>query len=645
MKAARAWLRRALVYAGSAVVLLVVLAAGLWVAHPRTVLVDGPFSAVPAEIAARDYYDLGAVDLNNDNALDLFTTNHSSRQSLLLSDGDGRYRDVLATFGMSHTAGFPGLEDTGKAPATSLPGLHFYVVGSTLHVVHTPGEHTGTISGSVAVAGQHDVRHKGFELTASTDGEPATQTSVRFVAVPDRPAHAEIDFIKSTPVRVTIDQVDDLNLIRVGNDAVSLDRSAFTLFLRDRHGIAWVDVNDDAHVDAFMSRGAVSGQAAQFGMVLDDQFFVSDSDGRYTNRAHQLGFVKRACPARQVAWADANVDGLLDLYIACGRQVGGFWEYVPAFLRRNRDPAPNQLFVQLEDGSFAESAADFGLDFELGGTFRWFDVDNDGDDDLLWADENELALYRNDKGVFARQLVVDGGTRLQTRVLAIADPDKDGDLDVFAAASRGSLVLLNVNGTLSVVEPTDVGLPSAARTATWVDYDNDGYLDLYAWPSGLHRRADRGGYVETGLLRMPSAYWPFIDPRVVWFDRDNDGDRDAIIMQRFFPQALQTRFPGAMPYTAIGIRNDSETSDRWLQIELRGPATNRQSIGASLIVTHGRDTERMQVGQFDSAHYSQGHYRLYVGYAPDALHVQWPGRDPYVLQPPELGQRLQIQIR
>jgi len=615
------------IVAGTA--LFVLVAASLaWMIFPRQVEVSAPFTPVDLDINSLDYYDLGAVDWNRDGYLDIFTTNHSSRQSLLTGNADGTFTDDLTRLGLDQVPSLPGLEDTGVAPDFSRPGLYIYFVKSTLHLMNVATPDGGTIAGTVSVPIQVAIDSEdGFQVTVENSDSASSVAKVSFES--DKNGELALRVTKSTPITVNLRDNVSLQRIFVGAGKINPPSHRFTLFLKDRHGIAWSDQNDDGVLDAFMSRGALFGRIAEFRGELNDQFFVSTADGRFLDRSVELGFAKQDCPARQVAWVDANNDGILDLYIACGRQVGGFWEYVPSYFRTNRDIAPNMLFIQAEDGNFHESAARYGLDFGVGGTFLWFDVEADGDADLLWASEFEVALYRNTNGRFVRELILPDSTTIQVRKLAAADFDMDGDLDVFAAASLGSKLLLNESGTLTAVEPDGYGLPSGARAAAWVDYDNDGRMDLYAWPDGIYRQEGTGQFQQTGLLRMPSPYWPLIDPRVLWFDYDNDGDRDVVISQRFFPQSIQKIFSEAMPFTTIFLRNDIQTDNNWFEMELRGRRGNREAIGAIVTVVTDTGRHTAEVGQFESSHYSQGHYRLYFGLGrddePDDIQIQWPG--------------------
>jgi len=613
-----------------------IIAIFAWVLYPRHVVVSTPFTVQVLAINALDYYDVGATDINLDGHLDIFTTNHSSRQSLLVATNTGTYVDQLTQRGIDQVASLPGLEDTGEAPDMTEPGLYIYFLQSTLYFVHVKNPDGGSITGSITLPIRVDVANEnGFQTEVVLSGGEFPVAKVTFSSSEN--GQLALAVTKSTPMAISMAPDVVLEKVFVGANRVNPSDHEFELYLKDRHGIAWTDKNNDGQLDAFITRGALFGSMASFPGELADQFFVSN-EGLYNDTAADLGFEKRHCPGRQVAWVDANSDGLLDLYIACGRQVGGFWEYVPTALRTNRDIAPNMLYLQTAKGDFHEQAAEFGLDFEVGGTFLWFDVDADGDADLLWASEKNVVLYRNVDGRFAPEIVLPDSTTIQVRKLAMADFDADGDVDVFAAASLGSKLLINESGTLIEADPQNYGLPSRARTAAWIDYDNNSLMDLYTWPGGIFRQEKTGSFLETGLLHMPSPYWALIDPRALWFDYDNDGDRDLLIMQRFFPQVVQKKLPNAMPFTALFLRNDSELDNNWFEIELHGKTGNREAIGASVSVLTSNGRKITQVGESENSHYSQGHYRLYFGLGnddePEEIEIRWPGGDVQLVEQP-----------
>ena len=602
----------------------------VWLFLPGQIVSNKPFVVQSLDIDTYDWYDLGTVDLNRDGHLDIFTTNHSNMQSLLIADGKGAFEDNLTRYGLNQDTDFPGLEALDVAPDMSQPGIYIYFLQAKLYLTHVTGNHTSSITGSISIPIQVKIiSDKGFEAEILNKTSAGYHTGlVTFNTTHEGQLTLEVPI--SAPITVNLKSNVQLENVFVGFNRINPKNHNFELYLKDRHGIAWSDFNNDSMKDAFIVRGGLFGQMSKVSRELSDQFFLSLSSDQYIDVIKEKGFSKKDSPGRKVAWVDVNGDGRLDLYISCGRKVGGFWQYVPEKLRKSTKTGnrfPNMLYLQKANGKFQEVAGSYGLDFDVGGTFLWYDPDRDGDADLLWASENEVVLYRNSNVKFTAEVLLPESTTIQPVKLAAADFDSDDDLDVFIGASFGSKLLINDSGNLRVVNPEDFGLPSRVRTVNWVDFNNDGQMDLYAWPAGIYQQEDNGHFRKTGLLNISSPFWPLVDARALWFDYDNDGDLDVIIMQRFFPRIIQKAFHDRLCSTAIFLRNDSDPENHWFQVELEGMAGNREAIGASVTVSTSRGHHRQEVGQFESSHFSQGHYRLHFGLGtevePNAINVHW----------------------
>ena len=70
--------------------------------------------------------DIGVVDANGDDWLDVFTTNHNYRQDLLIADGKGGYRDTLSAWGLDQSMEFPGFEIALTKLEVDKPGVYMY---------------------------------------------------------------------------------------------------------------------------------------------------------------------------------------------------------------------------------------------------------------------------------------------------------------------------------------------------------------------------------------------------------------------------------------------------------------------------------------------------------------------------------------
>jgi hypothetical protein len=301
------------------------------------------------------------------------------------------------------------------------------------------------------------------------------------------------------------------------------------------------------------------------------------------------------------------------------------------------------LFQQTPEGNFVDIAAQIGLDLPAEGTFLWLDADLDGDMDLFWSATEGFSLYRNESGTFLPDRIDTAFPHGRGYKLCMADYDNDGDFDIFSAASRGNVLLVNTNGRLTAVNPSTVGLPQASKTANWVDYDNDGLMDLHLVPGGLYRQTQTATFLPTSMLQFTPdklSIKHFESSRAAWFDADSNGTRDLLLANQYVMKktkwatlyakltASEEQFGKLGYFWKSRFFLNKNMHNHWLQVQLVGPPTNRQAIGARVTVVTPEGEHTQQVGGAEGSHYSQGHYRLYFGLGANRkvlrVNVNWP---------------------
>jgi hypothetical protein len=318
--------------------------------------------------------------------------------------------------------------------------------------------------------------------------------------------------------------------------------------------------------------------------LIEDELFVN-TGARFERRGSALGVEKGTCRGRTAETIDFDGDGLLDLFESCA-------EAVP------------KLYRQLLDGQFVDSSEALSSSGSAKGSeYRWADLLGGRRPELIVARASNFAVlaYRPRSGRFDRVYSASREGAGSVRRLLVADYDNDGDQDVFASSPGGNTLLVNKGGRLRKRTPAELGLPERAAAAAWVDYNNDGRTDLHVVPDGLFRQRRNGSFKATGLGAIPEAgkiYAP-----TVWFDLENDGDRDL----------LSTYKRGGRLERAVGLFETKGARNHWLWVDLTAGGRNTDAIGAEVRVRAGGKRLTQFVGQSDSSRHSRGDLRLYFG--------------------------------
>ncbi|HEY7058192.1 MAG TPA: FG-GAP-like repeat-containing protein, partial [Vicinamibacterales bacterium] len=140
---------------------------------------------------------------------------------------------------------------------------------------------------------------------------------------------------------------------------------------------------------------------------------------------------------------------------------------------------PDVTFADATSTAFANAPA--AAPSAGAGSVLLFDVDNDGDLDLLTAGSDGLRLFRNDAGRFTdltSQARLPGGAAV---AVVAGDYDNDGRADLFVLRPDGG-TLLHQRADRTFEDVTSASALATqglhSRTAAWVDVDHDGDVDL-----------------------------------------------------------------------------------------------------------------------------------------------------------------------
>lgn len=594
-----------------------------------------------AELALYGLFDLGVTDADGDGRLDLYTSNHSARQSVALNLGNRQFTDVFGQWRLDQDRQFPGLYVAPSGPIHEKPGVYVYWDGPRVRVDTSglrPSEYP--IKGHMDLLSQVRIERDGEAEVTVTEGlmpRNVIHTSLNFTLTAPGDAVAMVPLMHALPIEV--DLGFDPARIYVGMERVSPRASKFHIFMRDRHGMAWNDIGGDGRPDVYITRGALHNALSRYPLRFWDELFLMGPEGTREVGA-QVGLEKHGCPGRQAAWVDYDGDGRSDIYVVCGRRI--------------RAHNPNQLFHQLPDGTFEERAVAEGLAFTTAGRFVWVDLWGTPLPELLWADGDGLRVCTRGVERFRCTLYEDWRDSVPT-ALRITDVDQDGDLDAFVVSDKRNRVFLQQDGKRRFVsvDPQTLGLPARSLDAVWVDLDNDGRDELHTMPGGIFARSEGENLYRPvqriGLGNGTLSPWQLADARVTWADMNGDGARDAVLALNVVPKphwwadwlAKRSGYRGGKSGALRGewrlsVLEMPVNENHWLELDLVGSPKNRAAVGTRVRVVAGGRPQVRFVGHAEGARFSSGHHRVYFGLGQagqvDELNVSWSDAPPCMLR-------------
>jgi hypothetical protein len=325
--------------------------------------------------------------------------------------------------------------------------------------------------------------------------------------------------------------------------------------------------------------------------------------------------------------------------LACGATVRAYCH------PDNFKGAAPVLFHQKPDGTFENVTSKAGLGDESGKGLgiAFADFDNDGLTDIFVANDSvrQFLFHNRGNGTFEDVALLagagydDNGKTFAGMGVDAADYDNDGFIDVFITTlSNETYPLFHNSGDLTFTSKTSlsgVGLITLLNTGwgtRFVDLDNDGWRDLFiAQGHVLDTIEQSTSYLSykqnptfmrnngKGFVNVSTSAGfttPLAARGAAFGDLDNDGDVDVVVAQT--------------NGVASVFRNNG-TKNHWLGITLTGVKSNRQGLGARVVVTDSGGSKQIFDVTTASSYLSSNDPRVIVGLGTktaQSVEIRWP---------------------
>jgi hypothetical protein len=363
-------------------------------------------------------------------------------------------------------------------------------------------------------------------------------------------------------------------------------------------GCAFLDYDHDGRLDLFVSKyvdfdpkhtpepgssklcqwKGISVMCGPLGLKgTQNELYHNEGGGKFRDVSETSGVSKTGANYCFTALTgDFDNDGWPDIFVAC-------------------DSTPSLLFHNNHDGTFSEIGVNAGVAYNedgheqagMGATAG--DYDGDGWLDIVRTNfsDQTSTLYRNNRDGTFTDVTYLAGLGVNTQYLGwgtlFVDVDNDGWPDLFMA-----------NGHV------------------YPEIDGKGLNSTFREHKLVYWNQRNGKFQDVSLAAGPGITKKFNSHGVAAADFDNDGAVEILVNNSHDPPSL--------------LKNDGEHG-KWLSIKLVGTKSNRDGIGARVIVRakgHQQTQEVRSGGGYDSQSDFRLHFGLGDGLKADSVEVNWP---------------------
>lgn len=425
------------------------------------------------------------------------------------------------------------------------------------------------------------------------------------------------------------------------------------------------DIDNDGYRDILVS----TWFSVATNFFQPELLFKNNGDGTFTNISEAAGITASA-RAMGAAFIDINNDSYLDIYVINYIDIFSSITAAGQVIGFDHECFENFFYLNNGDGTFTESAEEFGLnDTGCSLAVATTDMNSDGLTDLYlvndfgqWIVPNAFFQNGGEANNFDNiGASSNSGIGIYGMGVAIGDYDLDQDLDMYIC-NLGRNVLLSNNGNHTFSDATTPANVENEwgtfpfRATSWgtafIDYDNDLYEDLFI----ANGRIPAAEFIATTELDSNKVYHnngdgTFTDVSLelgfydvsacrglAYSDYDQDGDLDVLVVP--MEESL-------VPDEHVRLyENKLENDNHWLQIHLIGIECNRDAIGSQIRVFVDTLVLIREI-QGASSHASLNSLIAHFGLANydyvDSIQINWVGGDQQTIIGAQVDQRYSIE--